>query len=62
MCIACTCLQWGSDSVHDMYADAVLAVVLQVQTHASSMTIDGKPSHSWSSTQQTFSRSVGDIL
>lgn len=36
-------MQWSSDSIHDMYADAVLAVVLKLESspeHA--LTINGK--------------------
>ena len=32
----CTCsiyLQWTADNVNDMYADAVLAVVLQIESN-----------------------------
>ena len=36
------CLQWPSDSLHDMYADSVLAVVLQVEAHCDHMCLDGE--------------------
>lgn len=36
------CLQWSSDSVNDMYADAVLAVVLKSDAHSGPLPSDGK--------------------
>ena len=38
----CVCVQWSSDSVNDTYADAVLDVVLKLDSKATHFALESK--------------------
>ena len=41
LCV-CVCVQWSSDSVNDTYADAVLDVVLKLDSKATHFALESK--------------------